>query len=86
MENHIFVKLMRSVDKTTNYGRGYQHGLRKFYHGEKFLDDWAGADMSHPSRAELARGYHDGLAGKRPASRPAFSSLKQHEFYEKGLL
>ena len=65
MENHIFVKFMRSVDKTTNYGRGYQHGLRKFYHGEKFLDDWEGVDMSHESRIDLRRGYITGLSGKK---------------------
>ena len=65
MNEITYKKMMLSVDKTSDYGRGYQHGLRKFYHGEKFLDDWAGADMSHESRIDLRRGYITGLSGKK---------------------
>jgi len=54
-----------------DYGAGYQRGLRRHYHGEAFgtADEhtkWSGLGEDGDHRAELGRGYRDGLAGRDP--------------------
>lgn len=51
-----------------DYATGYQRGLRRLHHGEKF-----GTDEEHEKwfnlsghRAEMGRGYQDGFAGSPP--------------------
>lgn len=55
-----------------DYGAGYQRGLRRNYHGDKFgtTDDhekWLRLGSNGDPREELGRGYRDGFAGKPPA-------------------
>ena len=56
---------------TSDYGAGYLTGLRRHYHGESFGDPQelgalAAAGLDGDPRAELGRGYRDGLAGAEP--------------------
>ena len=58
------------VPQVGDYGRGYQRGLRRHYHGASFgsAEDhrrWMQA-AEEPHRAELGRGYRDGYAGRAP--------------------
>jgi len=52
------------------YGTGYQRGLRRHYHGEKFGKPEEHAALlqiqANECRKELGRGYRDGFAGKVP--------------------
>lgn len=74
MTEQQFASLMRQARLlTSDYGTGYQRGLRRHYHGERF-----GSPEEHarwmrfadePSRAELGRGYRDGFAGQPPQPR-----------------
>jgi hypothetical protein len=52
-----------------DYLAGYQRGLRRYYHGEKFGTQAEHEKFLNPGehRAELGRGYRDGFAGKPPA-------------------
>jgi DNA-binding transcriptional regulator YiaG len=60
---------MASALPRGDYRRGYERGVRRAYHGVRF-----GTEEEHHAwrsfdghRAELARGYRDGLAGRAPA-------------------
>jgi len=51
-----------------DYAKGYQRGLRRYFHGEKFgttaeHEQWVGMD-GH--RQEMGDGYRDGFAGNPP--------------------
>ncbi len=71
MDESRFNSLMihaRMLD--SEYGSGYQRGLRRHYLGDKF-----GTPEEHATwlqiraddyRKELGRGYQDGFAGKEP--------------------
>ena len=54
----------------SEYGTGYQRGLRRYYHGEKFGKPEEHAALlqiqTNECRMELGRGYRDGFAGKVP--------------------
>lgn len=72
MDRDIFTTYMtRARLVGGDYGAGYQRGLRRHYHGERF-----GTEAEHrhwlalgtePGREELGRGYQDGYAGHPPA-------------------
>lgn len=56
-----------------DYASGYGRGLRRLYHGERFCTEeeharWQALDPDDEdrSRADRARGYRDGYAGRRP--------------------
>lgn len=51
-----------------DYARGYQRGLRRHHHGERFgSDDEHALWMSFSGhRQELGDGYRDGFAGRPP--------------------
>lgn len=51
-----------------DYEKGYQRGLRRHYHGEKFGTDEEHKQWSSLSghRQELGDGYRDGFSGKPP--------------------
>ena len=56
---------------SSDYGAGYQTGLRRHYHGKSFGDPsqlaaMAKAGLNGDPRVELGRGYRDGLAGRDP--------------------
>ena len=56
---------------SSDYGAGYQTGLRRHYHGKQFgnpqeLAALAKAGLNGDPRVELGRGYRDGLAGREP--------------------
>ena len=56
---------------TSDYGSGYQRGLRRHYHGERFgtPDEhakWMRLGVNGDVREELGRGYRDGFAGNEP--------------------
>lgn len=61
-------KTMASIENN-DYWRGYQRGLRRRYHGERFGTDeehakWLSlAQDADPARAERGRGYRDGYTG-----------------------
>lgn len=55
----------------SDYGVGYQRGLRRHFHGERFGTaeehaTWSRLGLDGDPRTELGRGYRDGLAGKEP--------------------
>ena len=60
-----------------DYWAGFQRGLRRAYHGDAFGTAeehaiWLSlADAADPARAELGRGYADGLRGQMPDSTDA---------------
>ena len=73
MDESRFKSLMlhaRMLD--SEYGTGYQRGLRRHYHGDKFGTPEEHAALlqvqADKSRQELGRGYRDGFAGKEPES------------------
>lgn len=54
-----------------DYASGYQRGLRRHYHGERFGSDeehkkFMRCGLDDDYREELGRGYRDGFAGKPP--------------------
>lgn len=56
---------------TSDYGSGYMRGLRRHYHDDKFGTNdehqkWLSLGRKGDLRAELGRGYRDGLAGRDP--------------------
>ncbi len=65
-----FQAYLNAIKTTDNsdYGKGYQRGLRRYYHGESF-----GSPEEHElwlslsdDRQELGDGYRDGFAGNPP--------------------
>ena len=59
---------------TGDYGAGYMRGLRRAHHGASFgtADEhalWSRLGLDGDIRAELGRGYRDGLAGIDPTPR-----------------
>ena len=59
-------------DLTGTYGEGYRRGFRRLYRAEGFGGSVANAGSMHllqddDSRADFARGFLDGLAGRTPA-------------------
>lgn len=73
MDEGTFKALMgRARILSSDYGAGYQTGLRRHYHGKTFgnqqeLVALAKAGLNGDPRVELGRGYRDGLAGREPA-------------------
>ena len=73
MNEEKFQTLMRRARLlTSDYGAGYQRGLRRHYHGERFGTAeehalWSRLGLDGDTREELGRGYRDGLAGTDPA-------------------
>lgn len=73
MDEPRFRSLMaRARMLRSDYGVGYQTGLRRHYHGDQFgnpaeLAVMAAAGLDGDTRVELGRGYRDGLAGRDPA-------------------
>lgn len=72
MDEREFMRLLnRARLLGGDYAAGYQRGLRRHYHGERY-----GTDEEHEKfmrlgldgdyREELGRGYRDGFAGKAP--------------------
>ena len=66
-ESEMFrARAMASTGDRPDYWQGYQRGLRRRFHGEKFGTDeehvlWMSlADDSDPARAERGEGYRDG--------------------------
>lgn len=65
----------------TDYWTGYQRGLRRHYHGERFGTDeehaqWmAMADAPDRTQADRGRGYRDGFAGRAPSIQLGDSGL-----------
>ena len=51
---------------TSDYGAGYQTGLRRHYHGERFGDQRE-HELREARQDEYGRGYRDGMAGQEPA-------------------
>ena len=54
-----------------DYSRGYQRGLRRFYHGENFGTDsehekFMSLGLNGDHRAEMGDGYRTGAAGEPP--------------------
>lgn len=72
MDEITFKALMgRARLLRSDYGAGYQTGLRRHYHGKQFgnpqeLAALAKAGLNGDPRVELGRGYRDGLAGREP--------------------
>lgn len=70
-EAEFIVLMRRARTLTSDYGSGYQRGLRRCHHGEEF-----GSASEHLAmlksgvdgdpRVERGRGYRDGLAGGPP--------------------
>jgi len=53
------------------YATGYQRGLRRHYHGERFGTDaeheqWMALGVGDDNRLDRGRGYRDGFAGREP--------------------
>lgn len=79
MNEHEFKRLMSMAKLIPgDYSAGYQRGLRRHYHGDKFGTDaehnlWLKMGIDGDHRTELGKGYRDGLAGREPApkGRPA---------------
>ena len=62
-----------------HYGRGYQRGIRRHFHGKIFgteaeHEQWMKRG-SEDCRDALGRGYRRGLAGLPPAGRPALRPM-----------
>ena len=61
---------MQGIGEKPDYWAGYQRGLRRLYHGEKFGTDeehdlWMNlADDVDEGRADRGRGYTDGFLNK----------------------
>ncbi len=70
MTDDKFMHLMmraRTMDhvglESAEYWRGYERGLRRTFHGERFGTDEEHGRWTERSD-ELGRGYHDGLLGQ----------------------
>jgi hypothetical protein len=72
MEEKEFKSLARSVAQlTSEYGEGYRLGLRRHYHGDKFVtstqhEQRMAFGLDGDPREEMGRGYRDGFAGNPP--------------------
>lgn len=72
MDERTFQTLARRAKLlTSDYGSGYQRGLRRHYHGERFGTPeehalWMSLGTSGDPREELGRGYRAGFAGREP--------------------
>jgi len=72
MNEEEFKSLARIARQLSgNYGLGYLRGLRRGYHGEAFGTEeehsmWLRFRTAEDQRAEMGRGYADGLEGKPP--------------------
>lgn len=72
MERARFESLMRRARLlSSDYGAGYQRGLRRHFHGERFgtaeeHEQWSRLGLDGDHRTELGRGYRDGFAGGEP--------------------
>jgi hypothetical protein len=81
MDERTFRQYMSAAKQIAgDYGRGYQRGLRRHHHGEKFGTatehrQWMGLAKDEP-RAELGQGYRDGFAG-RPPREPAADTTEE---------
>lgn len=70
MTEQEFKRLMAEAKRIGgDYGAGYQRGLRRHYHGEKFGEPgehelWVSLDGSRQAQGD---GYRDGVAGRAPA-------------------
>jgi hypothetical protein len=69
MDETRFQRLARRAKLLkSDYGTGYQTGLRRHYHGKSYGDP-----REHEARLakqdEYGRGYRDGFAGKEPVPR-----------------
>jgi len=58
-----------------DYSAGYQRGIRRLYHGDKFgtpeeHEKWQLLGMLGDPRVELGEGYRDGFAGLPPRGLP----------------
>ena len=72
MDENEFKNLMRRAQRDAgDYATGYQRGLRRHYHGERFgttaeHTKWTSLGQDGDHREELGRGYRDGLTGQPP--------------------
>jgi hypothetical protein len=72
MNRNEFVSRMSHAEAIGgDYGRGYQRGLRRLYHGDRFgteqeHETWLGLGTGDDPREELGRGYRDGFEGRPP--------------------
>jgi len=60
-----YMGAVKALDNGTDYGRGYQYGLRRHYHGERFGED-ARIALMLSKGGDLAEGVNDGLDGRAP--------------------
>jgi hypothetical protein len=72
MDESRFKTLMgRARSLQSDYGAGYQRGLRRHYDGERFGTaeehaKWSRLGLDGDRREELGRGYRDGCDGRDP--------------------